>query len=90
MPTGTHDWFTLRDKAAALVRLDEGASFREASEFVRKRAGYAHRRGGGALVASRDGRLARDWVSRTRPFSPSAISPGAVRGGSGWGGSLCT
>jgi len=64
MPTGTRDRFTLRDKAATLVRLAQGASFREGSEFARKRGGYARRRRGGVLIASRDGRLARDWVSQ--------------------------
>ena len=68
MPTGTRDRFTLRDKAATLVRLAQGASFREASEFARKRGGYARRRRGGALIASRDGRLARDWVSQYAPI----------------------
>ncbi len=75
MPTGTHDWFTLRDKAAALVRLAQGASFRDASEFVRRRAGYARRRGGGALIASRDGRLARDWVSQYTPIIAERYLP---------------
>jgi hypothetical protein len=38
MPTGTRDGFTLRDKAAALVRLAAGESFRDVGEFVRRRA----------------------------------------------------
>lgn len=71
---GCRPALTLRDKAAALVRLAEGASFREASEFVRKRAGYAHRRGG-ALIASRDGRLARGWVSQYTPIMAERYLP---------------
>ncbi len=37
MPTGARGRFTLRDKAATLVRLSEGASFRDASEFAPQR-----------------------------------------------------
>lgn len=74
MPAGTRDRFTLRDKAAALVRLAEGASFRGASEFVRRRAGY-HRRRRGALLTSRDGRLARDWVSQYAPILADRYLP---------------
>jgi hypothetical protein len=46
MPTGTRDRFTLRDRAAALARLAAGESFRDAGEFVRRRAGYYRRRRG--------------------------------------------
>ena len=74
MPTGTRDRFTLRDKAAALVRLAEGESFRDVSEFVRRRAGYYHR-SRGALIASRDGRLARDWVSQYTPILAERYLP---------------
>jgi hypothetical protein len=63
---GTRDRFTLRDKAATLVRLAEGASFRDASEFAGQRGGYVRRRGR-ALIASRDDRLARAWVSQYAP-----------------------
>ena len=77
MPTGTRDRFTLRDKAATLVRLAAGASFRDASEFARQRGGYARRGRGGALVASRDGRLARDWVSQYAPILAEHYLPRA-------------
>lgn len=76
MPTGTRDRFTLRDKAATLLRLAEGTSFRDASEFARQRGGYARHRGR-ALIASRDGRLARDWVSQYTPILAERYLPRA-------------
>lgn len=77
MPTGTRDRFTLRDKAATLIRLAEGASFREASEFARRRAGYSRHTRTGAVIASRDGRLARDWVSQYAPILAAHYLPAA-------------
>lgn len=74
MPMGTGDRFTLRDKAATLVRLAQGSSYRKASEFARTRGGYARRKGG-VLVASEDGRLARDWVSQYAPLLADRFVP---------------
>ena len=74
MPTGTRDRYTLREKAAALVRIAQGASFHDASEFVRRRAGY-YRRRRGVLVTSRDDRLARDWVSQYTPILAERYLP---------------
>lgn len=74
MVMGTGDRFTLREKAATLVRLAQGASYREASHLARTRGGYAVRRRG-VLVASPDGRLARDWVSQYAPLLADRFLP---------------
>ena len=43
-------------------------SFRAASEAARQQSGHERRRRVGLLVASRDGRLGRDWVSQHAPI----------------------
>lgn len=68
MPTGTGDRYTLREKAATLVLLAQGMSFRAASEAARRQSGHLRRRRARFAVASRDGRLARDWVSQYTPI----------------------
>lgn len=62
MATGQDDRFSLREKARALSRLSDGASYREVAHNLRVEAGEV-REGPRGLEASRDGRMARDWIS---------------------------
>lgn len=66
LPNGNYDKFVLRTKADALVRIGEGGlSLRQAAQLVRVSA-VEQRTGRWPLPwqVSRDGRLARDWVSQ--------------------------
>jgi len=64
MPTAVRDRYTLRDKAATLLKLAEGHSYRDASQFARIRANQWTEGENGERVFSRDGRLAGDWVAQ--------------------------
>lgn len=61
IPAARGDRFTLRAKAAALMRLAEGRSYREAAEHARRQAGRG-------LMPSREGRIAAEWLSRYAPI----------------------
>lgn len=60
LPTVRRHGYTVRDIAAALVRLAEGHSYRGAGQAIRRRSIHHDDR-------SNDGRIARDWVSQYAP-----------------------
>lgn len=60
--TGQDDRFSLREKASALARLSNGASYREVAHDLRSETGE-FQVGLRGPEASRDGRMTRDWVS---------------------------
>lgn len=63
MPTAVRDRYTIRDKVQTLLKLSKGESYRSASQHIRAPRGVADISG-----TSRDGRLARDWVSQYAPI----------------------
>jgi hypothetical protein len=63
MLTAVGDRFSLREKAAALIRLSEGESYRSAGAGIRGRANFLRPGPSGEFQPSPDGRLTRDWVS---------------------------
>jgi hypothetical protein len=69
-PTGTRDRFTLSQKAAALVALSRGDTYRSAALEARRHVGYSR-----SWKTSRDGRLTGHWVSQHAPIIRTQILP---------------
>jgi hypothetical protein len=64
--------FTIREIAAALMRVGQGASYREAASFARNRAKRWPTDKEGAVRLSRHGQLVGDWVEI---FAPVVYEP---------------